>query len=106
VVKRYRPWVDHGDAPILEELVDGGLDIDVNYDTQVVLAADYDAMVAKGAETILAAGRQVVAARQERDRALELLREASSVLGHTDLPQCERVMEQIDAFLAADEGKS
>ncbi len=41
-VNRYRPWTDAGDSPILENLDRDGEDIDPDYDTVVVLAADYD----------------------------------------------------------------
>lgn len=48
MVKRYRPWSDHGGSPILEEVAPDGMippgapEIHPDYDTRVVLADDYD----------------------------------------------------------------
>lgn len=53
MVKRYRPWSDHGGSPVLEELDADGLtpplapEIYPDYDTVVVLYADYAALEAR-----------------------------------------------------------
>lgn len=56
MVKRYRPWSDHGGSPVLEELGEDGLtpplapEIYPDYDTVVVLHSDYAALEARVAD--------------------------------------------------------